>query len=300
MTQFAQSCPIDAMGKALLAASIDNRMRTFVLIDGALLGDLPSSVRRFWSSRTGQSLLAAASDEVGAVGPLLYFIDAPEHKECLPALLCDLNTGRISGSVILSDREPVELARRLSALVDVRLSDETDMVMRFFDPRVLPFWMGLLTPAYRRHIGSAVVSWFFWTHDFDIQTVQFGREAQTQPPLELPMRLNLDAENALLNACFPFTMIERIRAEDSSALQRLGVSQRYAFFQQQIARAQDHGLSAQGELEAYCCTAIEFGAAFDEDRQVRSALAGIKRGQTFDEAIATLTNDDWQRVRGVQ
>ena len=75
------------------------------------------------------------------------------------------------------------------------------------------------------------------------------------------------------------------------------VRERYEFFREQIKRAQAHGLRTQGDLEAYCSTAIEFGATFDEQREVRAALAGIKKGQTFDQSLTTLTSNDWRRVR---
>ncbi len=299
MTQAATESPVEAMRKALRETE-DGQLRTYVLVDGALLRDLPSSSQRRWAALKGQSLLTGVSDEVGAVGPILFSVAEARQETDFAPMMCDLKSGRVVGSLLFSDQEPAELARVLASLVHIKLSDGAGLLMRLYDPRVLPFWLDSLPPAYRHYVASKVVKWLFWAHDFGVQVMHLERTTADAPPPDLPMKLTLDVENSLMNACFPFTMIERMRTEDPAALNRLDVAQRYNFFRAQIGRAQAHGLSAQGELEAYCATAIEFGPTFDQDRQVHAALAGIKRGQRFDEAIASISNEDWERLRGAR
>jgi hypothetical protein len=83
-------------------------------------------------------------------------------------------------------------------------------------------------------------------------------------------------------------------------LDRIPVTQRYAFFKNQIARADGHGLESQGEVEAYCGTAIDVGPLFDQDAAMSSAWLAVKDGKPYHEAIADVSHADWQRMRGVR
>jgi Domain of unknown function (DUF4123) len=280
----------------LLAASTASS-RAFALVDGALLGELSSQARRRWSAMRGLSLLERAGFGAAEVGPLLYELTEADLDADLPGSLLDAASGRTAGSFIVSSGSAAELQQRLGAFVDVHLSDGSNMVMRFFDPRVLPFWLDALAPDERHYLSGTLQHWAFWRTDFDVAIQRFQPETPLPSAPLFPIRLSSEREATMMNACYPLTLIERLRAEEPEVLAKVPALQRYQFFREQSARAHAHGLEAQGDLEAYCSTAIEFGARFDEDNAVKASMLGIKEGRAFHEVLMAITPSDWQRIK---
>lgn len=275
----------------------DSGLRAFALIDGALLLSLPKPQRKAWLPANGHSLLARSAHDAEAVGPLLFELTRDQLTSNEPDTLLDLVNGQSAGSLILSHLDEASLAHRFQNLLDVLLDDGSDMLMRFFDPRVLPIWLEILEPSYRRYVAQTMQQWMYWGADFSLQTQSFTPQAQEETAPKLPMQISSKQEQRLLDACAPWTMIERFRTESASALISLPVSLRYAFFAQQLNRAQAYGLQGQGDLEAYCSLAIECSPLFDEDKAMSAALANVKSGTSFATAVATLTDKDWKRMR---
>jgi hypothetical protein len=154
-----------------------------------------------------------------------------------------------------------------------------------------------LSTPYSNHIASIVSQWFYWGGDLQVKTVSFTQPQQHTEP-DWPMQISAQQENALMTACEPFTMIERFRTQDEAALGKVVPEQRYAFFREQLERAHLHGLSGQGDLEAYCSIALDCGPKFDEHPAIKAALAQIKTGQTFPTALSAVNDADWKLVRG--
>lgn len=275
----------------------DSGLRAFALLDGALLLSMPKPQRKAWLPVNGRSLLARAEHDAAAVGPLLFELTRDQLANNKPDTLLDFLNGQSAGSFILSQLDAASLAHRLQNLLDVLLDDGSDMLMRFFDPRVLPFWLAILEPSYQTYVAQTMQQWMYWGADFSLQTQVFTPHAQEEMAAKFPMQISSKQEQTLLDACAPWTMIERFRSESVSALASLPVSQRYAFFAQQLQRAQAYGLQGQGDLEAYCSLAIECSPLFDEDKAMSAALASVKNGTSFTVAVATLTDIDWKRMR---
>jgi hypothetical protein len=292
--------PASVSFASLLFMRSSETAKAFALVDGALLRNLSASTRKKWASLAKHSLLGQAAIGAVDVGPLLFELTQAHVEAHLPTSLLELNSGRCAGSVIVTEADTTQLVKHLTSLIDVRLNDGSEMVMRYFDPRVFPFWLEVLKPSYREHLAFVVSQWMFWDAKFELKIESFAPPKQQEIPPNLPMTLSSEQEARLMNLTYPFTMIERFRSEDQGALDRIPVPHRYTFFKMQIARANSHGLESQGEVEAYCGTAIDIGPKFDEDAAMTPAWLGIKAGKPYHEAIAGVADADWQRMRGVQ
>jgi Domain of unknown function (DUF4123) len=286
---------ISALLRALTAKG--DLIRVFALIDGAILRELPKTQRKHWPTHQATSLLVRASADAAEVGPLLFGLTPTQLHTQLADTLLDTKTGRIAGSFITTRANTPELVEQLTRFVDVTLDDGSEMVMRYFDARVFPFWLEVLTPPYRAHAASVVNQWLYWGSDLQVKTISFTQAPQHKEP-DWPMQISVQQENALMTACEPFTMIERFRTQDGAALSKVAPEQRYAFFREQLERAQRHGLSGQSDLEAYCSIALDCGPKFDEHPAIKAALAHMKTGQTFSKALSAVNDADWKLLRG--
>jgi len=274
---------------------------TFALVDGAILRELPARTRQRWPASKARSLLTGATGAGAAeVGPLLFQLSRQDLEAGLPATLLDEKTGRNAGTILLSELELNELSSRLTPLVDVQLADESAMFMRFFDPRVFPFWLALVQAAFSNHLAGMLSRWIYWDAQQTLKVVRFDTHAHERVDASFPLRITSLQEQQLLDACYPFALIERFRLEDPAALAKVPVVERYAFFQDQIERARGHGIEANGELEVYCGLAIELGPLFDEHEALRAPLREVKAGTKLADALAAVGNADWSRMRGTR
>ena len=297
----------DTVLEAMLAAlrrglSADNGMpKLFALLDGALLGKMPLDVRRRWPARRASSLLpSGAADTAVAVGPLLFEVQVDQLGRSLVESLVDMATGELIGSILVGSHNAAEVVENLRQFVDVRLDDGTEMVMRFYDPRILPFWLEGLPDEYARHLGAALSQWLYWGADWELRVSEFASaapQATSSPTVAFPVRLSAEREAQLVDASVPHLMMSRLRSEDPDALSKLPHAVRYGFLRQQLDRAKAHGLNGMSDLETYCGLAVTLGPRFDADPAMEAALQHAKAGAAFHKAIAGLNAGDWQRVR---
>lgn len=129
----------------------------YLLMDGAILHDASELLRNRWATQPAQSAFPqSVGDEAKRVGPLL-FQNLPLHGSAASLYHpFDPVSGRMLGSALISPLKLSELSQRLAPLLDVVLADGVTMVMRFHDPRVLPFWLDMLPSPYRNYLAQFV------------------------------------------------------------------------------------------------------------------------------------------------
>lgn len=280
------------------ALSKSPELQVYALVDGALLNTMPRRAQQVWGKMGGQSLFKGISEDVANAGPLLFALnDAKAHEQAI-ALLRDEVSGQTAGSFILSFASLNAIADNLGNLLDVQLSDSMVMVMRFFDPRILPNWLTVIEPPYPSYLAEVIHCWAYWQADQTpcIQEIHPQGNSTAERP-EWPMQLSQEQEDKLTQHSYPYLLLEQFKAYDPQALVTTPPAQRYAFLDAQIQRGKAHGLDAHGDLQAYCAVALQYGADFDKDARVSAALARVKTDQLpFDEAIDLVPNAHWQQL----
>lgn len=282
-------------------AALSSEVTLLALIDGALLRNMSPRAQRYWQIGAAQSLLPpGTADTAVKVGPLLFEVPVRDLSDALVRSLVDMATGHMVGSLLIAKTNSGHAAKALEAFVDVKLEDGAEMIMRFYDPRVLPFWLEGLPDAYQRHLGATISHWFHWGPDLKVRSMEFMHSAEgitSIPRTEFPMRIPSQWESQLMNATIPFLVLGRLGASEPQCLANIPHSKRYGFIQSQLERAAVHGLSTLGDLEAYCGLAAAFGVGFDACAPMDAILRDVKAGKAFDQAIASLRGSDWQQMR---
>jgi hypothetical protein len=243
----------------------------YLLADGAWIRHGSASVRAMWSRIKGTPLLG--DSEAGWAGPLLFPLALEgDSLEPLRPLL-DPATMLPFGSILCSAMERPQLATHLYPLADVRLEDDTEMLMRFADPRVLPFWLDALEGPYRNYAACCASAWVHWQPDFSVRTWADGDPHALAGELPFPMPLKDTQQQAMMDACFVHLVLgDLIASDDAAAMKAVPAQHRYGFVNDQLQRAMRWGLTHTADLHAYCTTALTYGARFDETPLVADAL----------------------------
>ncbi len=262
-----------------------------VLVDGALLDTQPDAVRESWPSFAAASLLGAATDDARVVGPLLFDWREPGAHAQGPAIPW------AAASVIVSPLALDALAAHLMPLTEVRLEQMEDaMVMRFFDPRVLPFWLAALPPDYRSYLASGVSGWLYRDAALQWRGVPI-RATRAAPATAFPLALTQAAEDSLLADCYPYTVLERLRGEHGALLARLPESTHYAFVREQLERCAAHGADGGAAQLIYCELALRHGPRFDEHPEFGPVWAALETGLRLPEALVRVSDEGWSRIQ---
>jgi len=258
---------------------------------------MAAQTRRKWSLHQSTSLLGnGVEDDVAQSGPLLFQLTIADIEAGLPETLIDRATGYAAGSFIISAKDVESLTESLAAFVNIELGDGEEMLMRFFDPRVLPFWFDAILSPYKQVLTNYALRWFYWDSGLALQELALFQPFGESQKTPFPMQLSQQQETGLLDACHPFTLIERFRNEDPDALAELPVAMRYAFFKNQLHRCTGYGLEGAPAIEAYCSLAIRLGANFDKHPLIAPAMSAVADGASLQEALADITESQWREI----
>lgn len=266
-------------------------------MDGAILHDASELLRNRWASQSAHPVFShSAGDEARRVGPLLFQNPALYKQASWLYHPFDLASSCMLGSTLVSPLDRLELSKRLSPLLDVVLADGVNMVMRFFDPRVLPFWLGNLPLPYRDYLAGFITEWIYLDTSWNVRSMSFGATPATEQP-DFPLKLEQETEDRLMDACFPYWLMGRLRPQLNAAAKPIPATDIYRYLHQQIQRARSHGLQAASDLETYCSLSLQFGEHFDEHRLFKRLWPDTAVGKSLPEVLGQMSESDWQEMR---
>ena len=233
----------------------------FVLVDAAQIDRFSAKLR--------------GSRQVLAHEPLFGLPIAPANTDATPHLLLvegidslaslvrtwtDRNTSHGALSWLVSPLPHPELARRLRARLDATLPDRFDCVNRYFDGRVTPHLHECLHPDQRERFFSVCSQWWVvdHTHRWRGLTCNYSGQDHFESPLALDER----QQAHLVDACYPYAVIEHFVQTDAELLDEVPAAERYAFLDR-------------------CCVPLRTTASMEE--RLRSCFArwGSHEGRTF-------------------
>lgn len=194
--------PMAAQAADALQAVLSSQdgLRAYVLVDGALLDTLPDDEKAPWPAFVAASLLDNADDDARRVGPLLFeWRPAADSADAADAT-DPRSIPWPAASVLVSPLTLAQLAAHLAPMVDVQLEQmESAMLMRFFDPRVLPFWLDMLPPAHRAYLAQACGTGFI-----GIPNCRSGWRTSPRPPTSrVPPNFRCSCLRRRKTACWP-------------------------------------------------------------------------------------------------
>lgn len=231
-----------------------------------------------------------------AAGPLLFELDWYEWRS--PSRASTLETLFRNGacSLLVSPLSMPELVQHLRRYLDVTLADGSEMMMRFYDPRVLPFWFSLLSASYLADLGAGVVEWAFFDHRLELCWLTLDGPNAKAPEARFPFEITAQQEQQLMRQCQVHTLLDRLHADPVSMLAKVALGNRYTILSVLIGKAHGYGFDGMGDLENFCRLGLQYGPDFDQRGPMKRILAGRETTAHVDELTALLTGEDWKEM----
>ena len=235
----------------------------YILIDSAQLPDLPQAIKRgplrhlprvsLFDTlyRHGQDRGA----QVGAdAGPYLFALSPSEFQE--PALDYTLDKALETYGVswLVSPLPMSELALRLAKRTEAKLTENMEVLLRFYDSRVLPNVIAVLTTQQADIFSSISHGWWYADRDESLRSCRC--QFKQDDPFHHPLEFSQEQENALTELAFPDTVLEQLQHNQSDLVGRMNRAELHAFVKRQIVNTNALGLDSMPDILAYCVLAL--------------------------------------------
>ena len=244
-------------------AVIDGHLAThpdaqlYFLLDHA---GLPGLLRKLDSHRLQWVSLFDGTRESGAlaVAPILVFVGRMESQ--LPRLFFDwvAQHGAYASAVTLLD-SPLAidvLQRRLVARLESKLSENMDVMLRFFDPRILAQLRTTLTPEQAAAFFGVAAHW--WYLDRAGVLWDFDTNFASTDAAEVPLVLCPEQEFALIDASEADQTLALLNRKLPNLMEKIPLPERYEKVFNRISDAKKLGLESIHDFMIHIVKSSEF------------------------------------------
>lgn len=264
-----------AVAEALLAAHPMSSV--YFLLDHA---GTPGLHRRLRGSTVPWSSLFEGSQEANAVqvAPFLVLAGSKGRLRMFRHLFRWIGeNGTYSSSVVMltSPLDMATLRHRLAARLDLRLSENMEAMLRFYDPRVLESLFRILPGEQAGAFFSPAESWSYVDRAGKLVSVATVFDAQEN--FNAPLVLGEKEEFALLEACEIDQVLDLLRQNVPVLMATLPVAEHSTFVDRAIGTAKQYGFDSVYKFSLYAAVGLSQGEAFVNGPQGRQFLENLKQ-----------------------
>jgi hypothetical protein len=183
----------------------------YLLVDHA---GMPGLQRKLTHTNVEWASLFEGTTQANAlsVAPLLIRIGSSSQRLCGDVFLswvCERGAYSSSLIIVASQLTIRELSVRLTARLDAKISDDMDVLLRFFDPRVFEQLVRCLTDEQRNVFLSPASFWWYVDRRGELQAVQ--AQFSNDESFVSPLILSSPQEHELVDASEPDQVEEQLR-----------------------------------------------------------------------------------------
>jgi Domain of unknown function (DUF4123) len=261
----------------------------YLLVNQAAFGIDSPLIRRLGRFKRAALLrqpVDACTD--GATPFLLLWEGVSDDKPALRAVqaLCQEACYACAVSVIDSTLDLEPLAAALTARCTVRLPDDMNMVLRFFDTRVMTALIDAQEPKQKDAFFSCATHWLYSGREGSLDVAPTAGQAG-HDSFVTPLTLIQRQQNELIDAGEADLVIGLLANANVEPLIELPVAKRHIVVSQFLADAKAWGLSETPDFTGNCCLALSIGPDFATLAPWKQWLPEIKAGHLkFGEALA--------------
>ena len=251
---------------------------------------IPGLAKRLVRDRADWVSLFEGSTEEGAlsVAPLLFQIEVIEGRVAQDLLLdwvCEHGTYTSSLLFLASPLSTRDLAQRLARRLNAVLSEEMDVMLRFFDPRIFESLLDVLSADQKQAFLSVGTCWWFVNRHGYLQQVK--AQFSDEDGYGHPIRLTAEQEYALVDISEPDQVAELLQAGAPDEYEALPRPDRHDFIVRHMTAAKSIGIDATHERAQYCLLALLHGEGFSELKKWHAVLQDVQTGKlNLGQAVA--------------
>jgi hypothetical protein len=259
-------------------------------------GGLPGLHRELQKSTARWVSLFDCTNEVNAlvVAPILILIGSNGKVQISRSLFewIAKNGTYTSTVIMLSSPLQIEsLRNRLTARLDVRISEGMKAMLRFFDPRIFEGLMKVLSPEQLTTFLAPAEKWWYVDRAGKLVNVdaKFNDVDESAVLLELSAKQEFD----LIDASDSDRVLASLRENAPDLIQKQPVHAQYKFVVANLQAARDAGLTSIADLVLYNIVVLIKGLDFIRSETWSSLMDEVvSKSGDFMELVLSLNIDE--------
>ncbi|HET7329375.1 DUF4123 domain-containing protein, partial [Dyella sp.] len=189
----------------------------------------------------------------------------------------------------------LSLTEHLAQFHLIEMPDGRSMLMRWYDTRILPVWLNVLTAEQRMFFTRNITRWTSIDRfGIEQEHVLPERDMTTPQALSFPLQLDEHQADQLFSAAEPDALIFELRKTIRAEIDRVPQHVLYPFVQKHWQMARLNGLSKTAEQLQLLMLALYSSGAFIEHPCITELFASLTaRQQSFSYQFNTLPESVW-------
>lgn len=243
-----------------------------------------------------KALLSAAEDLIP------HLLDFGPAGNLSAELLAALSRKHAPGAftMLCSSLSLVELHAHLCRFVDVKLPDNHEMLLAFWDPAILGTLLGqtddvtlhVAGPVFqlqqREVLLRPIAAWWYCDREGYWHRIDAAKEKEAElDELVLPLKLTQEQEDALVEAGVPDQVLYHLELNRPSLFDEyLSHAKRYRFVREVLPSARKLGLEGMRDLANFVSLCLIYRQRIETDPQILLLLDLVQQKKlTLDEAL---------------
>ncbi len=274
----------------------DRRRSYYALVDAAQVPEM-RSVQFLASPMEHISLFSLTKEHgIAKYGPLLIPLPGGAGSSAFRNVLRAMRHGW-TVSWLSSALSLEQLAAHLAGHLNGSLADGSDVLVRFYDPRLLPHFLSHLDDAIRSALLAPIAEWAWWDRKLNFVLTE-GGDQETSPAIE-HTDVALETQEALAAVAIDELVKSMVLdASDVDEFVEWLPHVLYAAVSIQMRHARELGMSAISDLQLYVSLALrvhpDFFALLPAFERAKADLAA---GEVdLPSLVLNVADDDWDRL----
>ncbi|CDG84354.1 DUF4123 domain-containing protein [Janthinobacterium agaricidamnosum] len=273
-------------------------MQWYALVDAAQVPELHRQKSRALDFPHANLFSLSKEHGIAKYGPLLFPLEAgARSRHPLVALL--LQGMRYGWTVSwLSSTLPMDaLAKHLAGHLNGMLDDDKDVLLRYYDARLLPAFVQHLPPEASAALLAPVAQWIYWDRQLRLACIEGGRQADSPGVRDTAISAAVQAAmaHAALGDLICSTMYEEA---DASEFEQWLPHAFYSAVQRKIDQARRFGLKEVADLQLFASLALQVHPDF---HQLLSSFqheqANLASGKiSLVDVVHQVPDREWERL----
>jgi hypothetical protein len=259
----------------------------YALLDAAQLPDLRATILRSSSGKMRYLSLFDETPEAGDGDVAPYLVDLGSAANQNPAIGYTVKKALETHAIswLASPLDLPALAKRLTCRLDAQLAENIDVLLRFYDSRILSTLRPVLSPDQASIFFNAAHAWWYADRAGELQSCEctFTKD----DPFRSPIKFNQIQEDQFTELAFPDAVLEQLLKGQSDLLASMNRAGQHAFVVRQMVETKTLRLESLSDILTYCILALVEGEDFGIRTPWKEKFAAVAAGQsTFNTVIA--------------
>lgn len=178
-----------------------------------------------------------------------------------------------------------EVVRRLRIRLNAIVSENMEVLLRYYDPRVLEAMLNVLSDVQLQDFLSIADCWWYLNRQGAL--VKIASDFSQDDMFTSPLRLTEQQEFLMLDASEPDQIADQLQKMMPDIFHNLSISLRYDFICRNASRASAIGISGTYEVALYCGVALLHGEDFSSLPQWAEVVGKVQhRAIKFSTALS--------------